>query len=85
MISAHSQKGFKEDEYFLYKHPPPRPASSRWRKDKHAEITERLINNSKTLPSPLRSSAGSRRACRTAKEEQEARAREATQTREKSG
>lgn len=32
--------------------------------DKKDEITKTLINNSVTLPSPLRSSAGSRRACR---------------------
>lgn len=32
--------------------------------DNNEGTRERLINNSITLPSPLRSSAGSRRACR---------------------
>lgn len=35
-----------------------------WSEDYREETTERMINNSETLPSPLRSSAGSRRACR---------------------
>lgn len=36
-----------------------------WQSEDYKDgTTERLINNNKTLPSPLRSSAGSRRACR---------------------